>query len=183
MSPGAAARRGWQALAARRLGSKSRGSGHALRVPVSRWLTSSRSASVTWARVRPKPVAQPLPEVVQAVVGVAPVRCPGVWARRKHQVGQRFVQVGEAGVVAGMDPCVRAGQARQERGAAAAVRRRVGAVVVAGAVRGGCLGVPGGGLVPSGRSGLPCGHGRRRPRRRPRSPRQRRPGRAYQGRT
>ena len=66
-------------------------------------------------------VAQPLPEVVQAVVGIAPVRCPGRWRQDGAQAGQRLVQVGEPGVVPGMDPGVRAGQARQERGTIAAL--------------------------------------------------------------
>ena len=155
------------------VGVEVRGGGHALRVPVSRWLTSSRSASGDPGQaLHPRPVAEPLPEVFQAVVGVAPVRCPGGGRQDGTQAGQRLVQVGEAGVVAGMDPCVRAGQARQERGAAAAVRRRLGAVVGSWSSPRSLSRRPRGRAGPgAGRSGLPCGHGRRRPRRRPRSPR------------
>ena len=131
------------------VGVKVRCGGHVSRFPVSRWVTISRSAPVTRARAwSHEPVADPLPEVFQAVVGVAPVRRPGGGRQDGAQAGQRLVQVGQPGVVAGVDPRARAGQARQKRGAAAAVRRRPGAVAGAGAVRGRRLGVAWGRLVP-----------------------------------
>ena len=149
--------------------------------PVSRWLTIARSALGDPGQgLGPGPSPSLLLQVFQAVVGVAPVCRPGGGRQDGPQAGQRLVQVGEAGMVTRVDACVRAGQAHQERGAAAAVRR------LARGCRG-CRSSPRSlsrrrrdrAGPAAGRPGPPCGHGRRRPRRRPRSPRRPRPGPAY----